>query len=558
MNVFVTGASGFIGRHFLAELLSVAPADCTVWALVRRPLGVGDPRVRELSGDLGAVASFRRELLESDYVFHLAADATFGSDRDYDQTNYRPTAELAGVLRESTRLRSLVFTSTIGAVDRAPDDDCARPLTVDSTPCPRSLYGASKLKAERHLRESGLPCTIIRPTWVYGAGMRTGSHINRFVTLVQQGSALARLAFPGRVSLIHVRDLARALVGCIDNGAVVGRTYFAETESLTLGEIFATIARKLRGKRPAQLPVPSLSALVSRLHSRLPLTVANLFVGYLWARDEEFRRDFPLSAPIAFDDGVADVIRTNVLVSGAWVITGANSGIGLALAARVAAAGAPLVLVDKDTDNLSRFAGATVIRADLADPAEIAALGRALSGTPIACLVNNAGRGLRGPFRETPVEAIGNIVAVNALAPVLLTRALIENLVANESVIVNVASSIAYNPLPFMSLYSSTKAFLSNWSESLTYELRATNRVVTFSPSGTLTAFQRSAGVKVLDEGRGLLTPDYVAGRIAAAARGKKRVVILGLPTKVLLLASRFLPRSLNILVWGKLFEKYR
>jgi hypothetical protein len=297
---------------------------------------------------------------------------------------------------------------------------------------------------------------------------------------------------------------------------------------------------------------------VSRLHPKLPLTVSNLFVGYLWAEDPRFRADFSLTEPVRFREGVADVIRTNARTAGAWVITGANSGIGLALASRAAAAGRPLVLIDRETDNLSRFSGATVIRADLADRAAIDAIATALAETRIACLVNNAGLGLRGPLRETPVESIANIVAVNALAPVLLTRVLIEKLVAHEATIVNVASSIAYNPLPFMSLYSSTKAFVSNWSESLTYELRATNPVITFSPSGTLTNFQRAAGVKVLGEGKGLLSADHVAARIEDAVRRRKRVVILGLPTKALLALSKFLPRGLNITLWGKLFEKYR
>lgn len=558
MNIFVTGASGFIGRHLLAELLARAAPDWRVWALVRAPLRAGDERVVELRGDLRAIASFRAELQASDYVFHLAANAAFAGAGDYEETNVGATAALIEALRGSPRLRNLVYTSTIGAVDRAPQDDCARPLSVESGPHPRSRYGESKLRAERIVRASGLPGTIIRPTWVYGADMRAGSHVNRFVSMVHDGHPVARFAFPGKVSLIHVRDLARALAGCIDNPAAVGQTYFAETEALPIGEILATIAARLRGERPAQLPVPSLAPLVGRLHSRLPLTLVNLFVGYLWASDERFRRDFGLTAPILFRDGVADVVRTNVRVAGCWVITGANSGIGLALAGRIAAAGRPLVLVDKDTDNLGRFAGATVVRADLSQSAGVDAVVAALAGAKIACLVNNAGIGLRGPLRETDPAAIARIVAVNALAPVLLTRALIEDLVANEAAIVNVASSVAYNPLPFMSLYAATKAFLSTWSESLTYELRATNPVITFSPSGTLTGFQSAAGVKVLREGRGLLSPEYVAARLEAAVRRRKRVVILGLPTRALLLASSFLPRGAAISLWGKLFEKYR
>ncbi len=558
MNIFVTGASGFIGRQFLSELLVKVAPGCCIWVLVRSPLNYADTRIKELQGDLKAIASFRKELLESDYVFHLAANATLGSDNNYNEVNYLPTAELVELLRSSNRLCNLVFTSTIGAVDRAPQDDCRSPLTIQSVANPRSHYGESKLKAERYIRESGLPATIIRPTWVYGSDMRTASHINRFVSMVYDNHPVTHFAFPGKVSLIHVRDLAQSLVLCINNQSVIGRTYFAETEALSIGDIFAVIAEKLRGKRPVQIPIPSISSIIARLHAMLPLNISNLFVGYLWANDTAFRADFDVSSPVLFADGVKDVIRSNIRTAGRWVITGANSGIGFALANKLAASGKKIVLIDKDTDNLSQFSNATIIRADLSIKSEIDGICRALSGVKIACLVNNAGIGVRGPIRETSTDAITRIVAVNALAPVLLTRKLIENLVTNEAVIVNVASSIAYNPLPFMSLYSSTKAFISNWSESLTYELRKTNTVITFSPSGTMTGFQQSAGVKVMNRGKGLLAPEYVAERIHNAIHRRKRVVILGLPTKVLLFVSKLLPRSLNISLWGTLFEKYR
>ena len=121
----------------------------------------------------------------------------------------------------------------------------ARPPSLPhQIPYPRSRYGESKLKSETLIRDSGLPFTIIRPTWVYGEDMRTNSHINRFVSMVFERHPVARLAFPGKVSLIHVNDLATALVNCINYEAVIGRTYFAETEALPIGKIFALIAEK--------------------------------------------------------------------------------------------------------------------------------------------------------------------------------------------------------------------------------------------------------------------------------------------------------------------------
>ena len=107
MNIFITGASGFIGRVFLKQLLQITAVEWRIYVLVRYPLGYQDPRVIELQGELQSITAFREELLESDYVFHLAANATFGNDIDYEAVNYQPTALLVEILSQSSRLKSL-------------------------------------------------------------------------------------------------------------------------------------------------------------------------------------------------------------------------------------------------------------------------------------------------------------------------------------------------------------------------------------------------------------------------------------------------------------------
>lgn len=557
MNIFITGTTGFLGKNLLSHLLAVLKPEDRIFLTIRKEFRYDDKRITPLVGDLSDISRFKEEILSCEYVYHLAANATFGSDFDYDKVNYEPTIRIVDMLKESSHLRNFIFTSTIGAVDREKGDRCETPLTVKSIPSPTSLYGKSKLKAEEYVRKSGIPYTIIRPTWVYGRNMRTNSHINRFVSMVYQDSLAVKLNFPGKVSLIHIDDLSKALVRCIDNKQVVNRVYFAEAESLSIGDILKTIYIKVNKREPKQIKVPRLHFILGRMHSKLPLAISNLFINYLYARDEDFKKDFDVKEIKPFADYVDDVISTNIN-NGYWVVTGANSGIGYALAKKLDSLNKKLVLIDKDTDNIISFGRHVVVKTDLSNIEELSKLAKEIEEYRIFCLINNAGIGFRGSIRDLSPEHIKKTIDVNVCYPVFFTKLLIDNLTRDESGIVNVASSIAYNPLPHMSVYSASKAFLANWSESLTYELKSTNKVITISPSGTFTNFQKTAGVKVSNRGKGLLTPEYVAEKIIRAVHGKRNVIVLGGKTKLLLMISKFLSRKLNIFFWGRLFEKIR
>jgi len=592
MHIFVTGASGFIGSVFIRLLQQRIDKDDSIILLLRSgilPETVSDDsRISIIKGDLESIRStqqIKESLLKCEYVFHIAANATFGNNQDYEKTNYLPTKDIVDVLKHSKKLKNFIFLSTIGAFDRHKRDLCKSPITNESIPSPQSDYGRSKLLAEEYIIKSGIPYTIIRPTWVYGRNMRLKSHINLFVNMINRKSIITQINFPGKVSLIHVDDLARSLVQCIDNSEVIGKKYFAETENKSFGEIFRIINKKVNHKDGLILPVPNFGTkfFISHMHPLLPLQINNLFIDYLYAKDDSYKRDLLKKVTlIKFQDGVDDVISTNALSSGYWVITGANSGIGFALAKKLHNLGKKLILIDKDIGNLAGLDNPSkkhkaenkypkknalyrmkdreiiVIKADLSVKSDIYRVVKEIQKHTIRCLVNNAGIGFRKKFNDHTIEDIDRIIAVNVQSHVLITRMLLDKLKKEGSSIVNIASSIAYNPLPNMSMYSSTKAFISNWSESLTYELKDTNNIITFSPSGTNTNFQKNAGVKKEKDGKGLKTPEYVADKIIESVEKNKTVVILDFKTNMLLLVSKFLPRKFNILFWGKLFEKMR
>jgi len=557
MNIFVTGATGFIGKTFVPCLLSAIKKDDRVYVLLRRRERFEDKRVVELYGSLEGIKKFKDEISSCQHVFHLAANAAFGDDFDYDCTNYEPTVQIVEILKKSECLRNFIYISTIGAVDRMPNDDCRRPLNASSAPNPRSSYGVSKLKSEKYIKGSGIPFTVIRPTWVYGKDMRVNSHINKFVSMAYGNSVVSKFNFPGRVSLIHVDNLTKALVNSLYNSSVIGKTYFAEIEALSIGSIFKIIYEQIHQKNIRQINLSLFDLFFRKFHGKLPLMLSSLFIDYLYARDESFRIDFKLQELKSFYEYIDDVISTNIH-NGYWIITGANSGIGHALAKRLHRLNKKLVLVDKNVHNLNEFSAQIVFKVDLSNLEHLSELAKAISKYRVFCLINNAGVGFKGGIEELDLHKIKKTIDVNVNYPILFTKFMLHNLINNGSIIVNIASSCAYNPLPNMSIYSASKAFLVNWSESLAYELRKKNKVITVSPSGTYSNFQRKAGVKVVSGGKGLLTTEYVADRIIKAVYANNSIAIFGKKTKILLMISKFIPRKYNIYIWGKMFEALR
>jgi len=558
MIVFITGASGFIGGQFLPQLLARLDSADRIYTLVREPEVPQDSRLVPLVGDLRSIDNHAAALLEAEWVFHLAANASFGDGAHYAEVNVRPVERMLAVLRRSQRLQRFVLVSTIGAVDRPPQDRITATLTVTSPTSPTSDYGRSKLAAEQVVRASGLPFTIIRPGWVYGARMRSRSHLHFMARLIERRPWAARLNPPGRVPLVHVADLGAALVRCLDQPATLGATYIAVTENRPIGDIFHRLHLVLHGRPPGwRLPWPRLNWLWGLCHARLPLTLGNLFVDYLAADDPAFARELLPAKPIKLEEGVKDLAEELSPAGGWWLVTGANSGIGHALIAALRAEGRRVVAVDRATDSLAGADDLRVVEADLTDSNALARIVAAVRGLRLSGLINNAGVGFRGGLLEQPWEQTEQTVRINILATLDLTHRLRAQLLRDGTTIVNVASSVAYHPLPHMSVYAASKAFILNWSLALSEELRQTNQVLTFSPSGTRTNFQHAAGVKGAQDAN-LLAPEAVARAILKTARRGERHCLLGLKSRVLVGGSRLLPIPVRLALWRWLFAATR
>ncbi|MDR3620177.1 MAG: SDR family NAD(P)-dependent oxidoreductase [Paludisphaera borealis] len=167
------------------------------------------------------------------------------------------------------------------------------------------------------------------------------------------------------------------------------------------------------------------------------------------------------------------------------LITGASAGLGAALARAIVdqCKAAALVLVARRADRLDALAAdlkklaprleVLTIAADLSEPVACERVAREtidrFGGVDV--LINNAGLGLPTLFADAPVEDIEQQVAVNFLAPLVLTRHLIASLIARRGTIINIGSAITCVASSALGAYGATKAGLAYWNDALRREL---------------------------------------------------------------------------------------
>lgn len=196
--------------------------------------------------------------------------------------------------------------------------------------------------------------------------------------------------------------------------------------------------------------------------------------------------------------------------SAPWaLITGASSGLGAVFARIAAESGLLPVIVARREDALRTIAeqihAATgfeaVIRAsDLSDPQNVFRLADDLlgeRGVP-AVLINNAGFGAFGPMLDEDEAVFERMISLNAATPLRLSLHIGRAMrAAGAGRILNVASTAAFQPCPYLGVYGATKAFLLSLSEALAQELEGSGVTVTaLCPGPTRTNFGTAAGLQ--------------------------------------------------------------
>ncbi|OBU27800.1 UDP-glucose 4-epimerase [Photobacterium kishitanii] len=252
MKIIITGGSGFVGRRVLSLL-----KNHDVINLTRNPLNHKDCKY-ELGNEINNLSIFD----SPDVIIHCAARVHIMNDSstnpldDYREVNTKGTLNLAKQAVEAG-VKRFIFISSIKVNGEATQSD--KPFKFDDNRAPQDFYGQSKSEAEEQLlqlaEETGLEVVIIRPTLVYGPGVKAN-----FASLLNLASKGLPLPFGciknNKRSLVSVDNLVDLIVTCIDHPKAVNQVFLVSDDNdVSTSEMVQQMAKAL-GKSQWQLPVP--------------------------------------------------------------------------------------------------------------------------------------------------------------------------------------------------------------------------------------------------------------------------------------------------------------
>ena len=235
-------------------------------------------------------------------------------------------------------------------------------------------------------------------------------------------------------------------------------------------------------------------------------------------------------------------------------MTGASSGLGREFALALAKRGYRVLAVARRGDRLQVLAEEVArdggrlepLVADLSSAEGVDAVLTAVAGRDVALLINNAGLATYGHFVSASPGRQRELVRVNVEAVVALTSGMLPAMLERgQGGVINVASQMAFQPMPYFAAYSASKAFVLSFSEALAEELRGSGVVVTaVAPGFVRTEFAAAAGSEAPERRFPHLRPEQVVHAALRAHERDRVVKVVGSLYVFLTLAGRLAPRA--------------
>jgi nucleoside-diphosphate-sugar epimerase len=313
VKAVVTGGTGFIGSHLVEQLLT---AGYDVTCLARNPAkarALFEARLPGIvEGTLEDEGALRAGMAGAEVVFHVAGVIAARSRADFFARNDAGTRRVLACAPAS--VQRFVYVSSLAAAGPAIR---GRQLLGGEPEHPVTDYGASKLAAERAVRDATIPWTIVRPCAVYGP---RDAEFLRVFRLAARGVVPVFGDGSQELSFVYVEDLVRALMTAARAREAAGATYYVAHPEVVRSRAFVTaVGRAVRpeGGAPLVVPIPKLAAraalwvtgTAARLAGRvtvLSADKANELLADAWTcssvaltRDTGWTANFPLSVGLA-------------------------------------------------------------------------------------------------------------------------------------------------------------------------------------------------------------------------------------------------------------------
>jgi nucleoside-diphosphate-sugar epimerase len=243
MNILITGATGFIGRHLAGALSKTYPVRC----LVRKTSDIISLRhfnVEITYGDLLVKDSLWPALDKIDLIYHLAGEVYSRKKDDYYKGNILATHNLLEACKEKGTKR-IIFLSSVGVYKPV----TTKTLLTEESECePITFYGKTKLDAEELIKKSNIPWVIVRAPVIYGPFQPTV--LDRFflnalnkkkIYIIGDGNNLRSLCF--------IDNLVEGLVLLVNKPNIEGKTYIlSDNFPYNFNQIIMTISAVIRRK----------------------------------------------------------------------------------------------------------------------------------------------------------------------------------------------------------------------------------------------------------------------------------------------------------------------
>ena len=254
------------------------------------------------------------------------------------------------------------------------------------------------------------------------------------------------------------------------------------------------------------------------------------------------------------------------------IVTGGSSGIGCSIIKAMLRLRPEMLVCNLSRSKPEIFLGekGTHFPVDLCDPAALAETAENLASridtAPAGeiLLINNSGFGDYGRMPDLETDRQLSMIDLNIRAVVDLSARLLPAMLERGGVVVNIASTAAFQPTPFLATYGATKAFVRNWSLALNEDLRGTKvRALAVCPGPTRSNFFKAAGFDTppMNEGanKGLdMTSDEVAARTLNAIAKGKSLAITGWKNHCIAFLGSKLPIVAVTRVGGYILRKMR